>query len=417
MALAGLIVPACGAGTWSFHEEPALRSGRPHVLGKSNGSTATLTAQVLPLDGKDTSPLEAIISTSGTTARIDFPEFDEDTCAEINIFAEPGKKLFSWRTLVRPKGQAIVNYHGRKKMLPPPDFDKYWDRALHDLKKVPLQPLVSRVPDKDTSTGLLFSVELPSVEETTVVCWYFVPRDALSTAGKPLKKCPAAMIFPGYGGSVGPADRTAEGMITLSVNPRNHGPSRKYWKSPVDHPRYHIENPETFYYRQAYLDCLRCSQFLFSRGEVDPKRVATEGSSQGGLFALATAALEPRIACVFAMVIAFSDYPDGMVLSTRGHHAQYREMTADGSTSATQILKTLSYVDGANMATRVKCPVEIVMGGVDTVCPYVCGAVVANRLPKGTERRVSVQPGIKHDATDAMRKMKAEWQRRWLKLK
>lgn len=322
--------------------------------------------------------------------------------------------MFLWRTLLRPKGETLISYTGRREMLPPRDFDEYWRKAKQELAAVPMEPRVKRVPDKDTSTGLLFRVELPSVENADIVCWYYVPRTALDESGKPLKKAPAVLLAPGYGGEEPPVDRTTSGVITLSVNPRSHGPSKRFWKSPVEHMLYNITDPKQFFYRLAFLDCLRAAQFLFSREEVDPRRVGTEGGSQGGLFAIATAALEPRIACVCSNVTAFSDYPDGMALARIGHHRQYRELTSDNSASATLIRTTLSYVDGANMATRVNCPVQICMTGQDPVCPYVCGIVVYNRLPRGIPRDFHVLPDFKHEVPPQMRALNAAWQQKWL---
>ena len=179
---------------------------------------------------------------------------------------------------------------------------------------------------------------------------------------------------------------------------------------------YNITDAEHYYYRLAYMDCLRGVQFLFSRPEVDNARVATEGGSQGGLFAIAAAALEPRIACVCSNVTAFSDYPDGMALATVGHHSQFRELLKENPTSATEVRRVLSYVDGANMATRVKCPVQINMGGQDPVCPYICGIVTHNRLPAGTQREFHIVNDAKHEVPTAMRVNNGNWYRRWLKV-
>lgn len=326
------------------------------------------------------------------------------------------RPVLVWRTVARPPGKKLGAYSGRKEMLPPADFEKYWDCAKRQLAAVAMEPLVTRVPDRDTSTGLLHRVELPSVQDTRIVCWYYVPRDAFGEDGKVAKKYPAILIAPGYGAEEPPLDRTSDGYITLSINPRNHGPSKEFWKAPVDHLVYNIADPETYYYKLAFLDCLRGAQFVFSREEVDGKRVASEGGSQGGLFALAMAALEPRIAAVCSNVTAFSDYPDGMVLATVGHHVKFRELLADAdTTTAEKIRRSLAYTDGANMATMVKAPVQFNMGGLDPVCPYVCGIVASNRLPKGVEREVHVVPTARHEVPPVMRANNRRWYERWLK--
>jgi cephalosporin-C deacetylase len=179
---------------------------------------------------------------------------------------------------------------------------------------------------------------------------------------------------------------------------------------------YNIENPQSYYYKLAYLDCLRAMQFLLSRPEVDTRRVATEGGSQGGLFAIATAALEPKVACVCSNVTAFSDYPDGMQLGTVGHHSQFRTLLAEDSTSTSLMKKSLAYTDGVNMATLVKCPVQINMGGVDPVCPYICGIVLRNRLAPGAEREYNVFPDAKHEVPGPMRQANARFYEKYLRV-
>src|SRR5262249_41486166 len=52
-----------------------------------------------------------------------------------------------------------------------------------------------------------------------------------------------------------------------------------------------IRDPKTYYYRNAYADAVRALDLLASREEVDSKRIAVTGISQGGGLSLAAAAL------------------------------------------------------------------------------------------------------------------------------
>lgn len=415
LALASFSIAAKGP----FAVDPGTGASRP-AISFSSASPADVITTFSVLTMETSGVISARQDASTTSLRVELPEVSEDTYIQVDVSTstEAGADVFSWRSLARPDGRPLMQYTGRKEMLPPADFDDYWARAKKELSAVPLKPAISRVPDKDTSTGLLFRVELPSVQDTSIVCWYYVPRDAFPD-GDPEKKAskryPAIIIAPGYGAEEPPLDRTKSGFITCSVNPRNHGPSRAFWKSPVEHLIYNVLDPESYYYRLAFMDCLRAAQFVFSREEVDAKRVATEGGSQGGLFAIAMAALEPRIACVCGNVVAFSDYPDQLVLASKGGRNTFRDLMNEGETTAAQVRKTLSYVDGANMITRVKCPVQINMGDIDPVCPYICGIVLFNRLPKGVPREFHVAPNCQHEVPQVMRDWNAAWFKKWLK--
>jgi len=408
-------------GAWTFEIDPAVRSGRPAVIAKATADTSQpiyACVRSLREDDRNTT-IESASFTPSEEVRIEVPsDLESPTPVEIAVSMSPSmtSPTFSWRTVAPRRGQQLIQYRGKKTFPPPDDFDTYWEEAKHELDKVPITPAIERVPDKDTSTGLLHKVTLPALGATKIVCWYYVPRKAYDNDGRIVAHFPAVIIMPGYGAEEPPVDRTSSGVITLSVNPRNHGPSRDYWKAPVEHLLWNIVEPEKFYYRYAFMDCLQAARFLFTRAEVDPKRVAAEGGSQGGLFALALGALEPRIACVVSNVTAFSAFGDGMLLAERGHHTQYGKLLQDYPTSASRIRRSLAYIDGANLATRIRCPVQINMGGVDPVCNYVTGIVVYNSVPRGVPKEYNVLPMCAHAVPPEMRAWNQAWYRRWLKL-
>lgn len=397
--------PAVNEGSPSFKIQP-LRDHRYHVIFHE-------------VQGKNLTLLTSSTLQSTGTVQVELPTVEKNTYIRTTVTtdAQTLEPLWEWATLAVPKGKKLIDYHGKKELLPPADFDAYWDKAKSELSAVPFTPEILRVPDRDTSTGLLFQINLPSVEETTISCWYMVPKAAFEDqdpSKNVIKKFPAVIISPGYGAEQPPMDRTADGFITFSVNPRNHGPSRAYWKSPVEHIIYNIENPDKYYYKLAILDCLRSARFVFNRPEVDSDRVAAEGGSQGGLLTIGLASLEPRLKCAVANVVAFSDYPDGVNLSLRGGSHKMLEYLTD-ETTRTTVSKTLSYVDGANLVTRLKVPLQINMGGQDPVCSYITGIVVYNRVKDGTPKQYNISPDAKHEVNQEMRTWNREWYAKWLK--
>lgn len=402
--------------------EPGV-TGKPPALDIQTTAGEEWKAFIYKVElGQTTLMSSETLQQTSDTVHVALPKVETDTYVEIGVttHSELQAEDFRWRTLARADGRNLMNYRGRKELLPPPDFDEYWDRARKQLDSVPAEAKVTRVPDKDTSTGLLYRVELNSVENTAIVGWFYVPKEAyqdgITTAGV-VKKYPAIIITPGYGAEEPPIDRTKDGYVTFSTNPRNHGPSKAFWKSPVEHLVYNITEPEHYYYKLAALDCLQAARFVLGREEVDAEHVGTEGGSQGGYLAVATAVLEPRIKCAVANVMAFTDYPDGMQLAAKGGQTEMRNLLAEKTTSTALVEKSLRYTDGANLITRLKSPVQISMGGVDPVCPYICGIVAYNRVPKGVEKEFHVYPSAAHEVPNAMRQWNKEWFARWLKPK
>lgn len=315
-----------------------------------------------------------------------------------------------------PSGGPLSAYSGAPDWNPPDDFDGYWARAREDLARTPANPRVTAVPERSTATGDLYRVELDSLGNVGIVCWYFVPKgvDVLGGAA-PTRKYPAVQIMPGYGAEEPPFDRTSDGYITLSVNPRGHGPSGALYPLPADHLNWNINDPERYYYRGAYMDCVRAMQWLMSRPEVDVKRVGVEGSSQGGALALATAALDNRVAACSANVPFLCDFPTGVVLCTRGGLSGLRTRFEADTPEGAAVRRSLSYVDGSFMATRIHSPTLIAVGEMDRTCPPQGGAAAYNRLPKGVDRSLLTVPFRDHEVMPEWRTASEAWFRKYLK--
>jgi cephalosporin-C deacetylase-like acetyl esterase len=179
---------------------------------------------------------------------------------------------------------------------------------------------------------------------------------------------------------------------------------------------YGIEEAENYYYRLAFLDNLRAAEYLLSRQEVDPARVAAEGGSQGGLFAVALAALEPRICAVVSNVPAFAAIGDGNLLNRIGTTTALRERLEADTAEAEAMRRSLSYIDGANMIRLVRVPVQVNMGGQDPVCHFLTGMVMLRGLPADVPREFNLFPDAKHEVPGGMRAANARWVQRWMEL-
>lgn len=420
-ATAILLFPAIPAAaqpqttaTWAFEASMGDVSSPPTVTGRSDGAPERLRMVITrEIPGK---PRETLTSTTlepANSVSQPLPRADKDAYVDLKLHRDDGSTLplLHYRALVRPEGMDPMKYEGLPGFEPPDDFDAFWNRAKAELAAVPMNPVVTRAPDKDTTTGMCFRVDLPTVEETTVVAWYVVPKRAFAKDGGAARRYPAIFSAPGYGGAMKPVDRTAEGYITMNLNPRNHGDSREYWISPIDHLQYRLDEPERCYYKLAFLDCLRGVEFLMARPEVDPGRVGVVGGSQGGLFAVAVAALEPRVACSVSHVTSWAAFADREYLALSGTQMRVNKKLAEakGTPREAQIRRTLALTDAASLATRVRCPLQVNMGGMDTICPWATGVVVVNRLPEGVRSEFNYFPDTKHNGGPAQ-----PAQMRWL---
>lgn len=391
----------------AFRFDPGAATGKPRVL--LEATTSFLPAGIEFLKhGMATGSSAAGATRVDAPAVIDLPAAEGAEAVGFRLsvagYAEPGQTP-EYRAL--PPGKPWLHFKGNAKWKEPKDFDAFWDRAKADLAKVPMNEKLTRVPKKDTPTGMLHRLEFDSLDGVRIVCWYYTPKAASAA-----NRCPAVQVMPGYGAEEPPIDRTAEGIITLSVNPRGHGPSNEFWELPADHLHWNIEDANRYYYRGAYMDCYRALQWLKSRPEVDAARVAVEGSSQGGAFALATAALDGSIAGCAANVPFLTDLPTGALLTTVGGMATFRDEFASDSPQAKAVKRSLGYIDGRFMATRIKCPTLIAVGEMDRVCPPPCGVAAYNNLPKASRGELVLMQGIDHEIPSQWYEATGRWYRR-----
>lgn len=247
------------------------------------------------------------------------------------------------------------------------DFDSFWRQSMTALNKVPMQMTAREV---SRMNGIITSeVTLHSFGSVRVRGWLEIPE-----APGPH---PAVIRVPGYNGNMEPIS-TAGGLIVFSFNPRAHGHSQDDVPGlPTDYWLRGLDNKDAYFYRGAYLDCVRAAQFVLGHPAVDAKRVAIWGGSQGGGLAFATAALVPNMALCLADVPFLCDWENYFKLC---EWTEVDKWIADApGRTRHKILRTLSYFDTMNLAERIRCPVRMGVGLQDKVCPPSTSFAVFNR--------------------------------------
>jgi cephalosporin-C deacetylase-like acetyl esterase len=177
-----------------------------------------------------------------------------------------------------------------------------------------------------------------------------------------------------------------EDMVVFSFNPRSHGdsddgpyPGQELWTRGLD-------SQETYYYRGAYMDCLRALDFLVKRNDVDTTNIAVWGGSQGGGFSFMLAAMDDRVDYCVADIPWLSDWVNYFKTT---HWEEIDEwMYGDPRRNWNSMLTTLGYFDTMNMADKIKCPVLMGIGLQDPVCPPATSFATYNYIPGDKEYKV-----------------------------
>jgi len=281
-------------------------------------------------------------------------------------------------------------YHGAataafspEKILPlqiePEDFDAFWKAQLAKLAKIPLEPLVTFLPEASTDKVNVYHVGFCTAngpEGTAIPARIYGILCEPKAAGHypAILKVPGAHARPYFGDKI----LAARGAITLEIGiegiPVNLakeiydaidvGALNSYWF-------FNLDDREAYYYHRVILGCVRANDFLASREMWDRKNLVVMGASQGGQLAIATAALDPRVTALSATHPAFCDVAAELHGRAGGFPHPFRpDASGQPSPQATPAkIATATYYDTVNFARRLKVPGYYTWGYNDEVCP------------------------------------------------
>ncbi len=192
---------------------------------------------------------------------------------------------------------------------------------------------------------------------------------------------PAVVEFIGYGGGRGlPGERltwAAAGYVHVIMDTRGQGSGWSIGDTPDPHGSAAafpgvmtrgIHDPSDYYYRRLYTDAVRLIDEVRTMEGVDATRIAVTGTSQGGGLAIAAAALSgDAVAAAMPDVPFLCDFPNAIVRTPLPPFTEITRYLAVHRDEAAQVLRTLSYIDGAVLARRIAVPAYFSVGLMDDI--------------------------------------------------
>ena len=306
------------------------------------------------------------------------------------------------------------------------DFDSFWQTAKNELAQVEAtdEPVLTKIDSKSTDKRTVYLVEFKSVSDgdgnpVTVRGYYCEPNDG--------KKHPVIMHYLGYDSGYRPGGQGvepwcpngdgdalsadyAEFILSCrgqSVNnrpasERADGINKDFENIYGDWFAYNFGDKDKYYYRGAYMDCVRAIDFMATRPTSDMTNLYAEGQSQGGAFTYAAAALSGREFKAIAPGIAFmGDFPDYFDIVNWPAYVAREQQQAKGMSDA-EMYAFLSYFDTKNLATLIsnKTAVIATIGVQDNVCPPHTNIAPYNNLADGTVKEIFFNPENAHQVAD-----------------
>ena len=298
------------------------------------------------------------------------------------------------------------------------DFDTYWAAAKEQLAAVEAtdEPTLTEIPSKSTATRKVYLVQFKSIpdgtsgEAVTVRGYYCEPTDG--------QKHPVIMHYLGYDSGYRPGgegttpycpsgdgdtSNYAEFYLSCrgqSVNnrpaaERDDGVEEDFTNTYGDWFAFNFGNKDSYYYRGAYMDCVRAIDFMASRPTSDMTQLYAEGQSQGGAFTVAAAALSGRTFKAIAPAITFmGDFPDYFDIV---NWPAYVARENQGTMTDEEMFAFLSYFDTKNLATLISCPIITSVGLQDNVCPMHTNLAPYNNVTTpAADKQIIYNPELLH---------------------
>jgi len=268
------------------------------------------------------------------------------------------------------------------------DFEAFWEGTLLESKSQPLNVEMRKIvyPAKRIDAYKVFYSGFNGAR----ICGYFITE---KNAGNN----PTILYFHGLPGKKGMVGEflgwalsgyncfsiDVRGQLGESIDTAKYSSGASYGVAVSG-----VLDKKEYYYRNVYMDCVRALDFLCGRKEVDKKRIAVTGVSQGGGLAFAACALDPRpklclpdqpYLCHFRRLIK-----TGIVNSV----GVFRRFLADNKDKETLAYDTLSYFDCMNLADKVRARTYMSVGLKDVNCPPPTSFAAYNRLKGRKETAV-----------------------------
>ncbi len=285
----------------------------------------------------------------------------------------------------------------------------FWNATRSILNETPVDAALMECPERSGREYETWSVALNSFGGQRLRGFYTVPRHAPFSG-----KFPAMLAVPGYGGAKEiPYHVVMHGFAVLTLFPWAQGESIAEGDLPAGATKltHNVTDKDLYYYRAAYMDCVRGMDFLVERDEVDGNRIGMWSRSQGGGFTLATAALDHRLAAAVAEEPFLCNYPLAIDIDTRPY-IELRNHVQEHPEQRQAMLDTLRYFDTLTLADAITCPTLVNIGMADYTCPYETVMPVFDRIK--AQKSLLVYPDLTHSPCADFNVHAMNWLKRYL---
>src|SRR5690554_1510671 len=246
----------------------------------------------------------------------------------------------------------------------PADFLGFWQANLEALSKVPLNPIMTLMPDRSTHLTDVYHIRFNNMNGRIY---------GILTLPKKEGKYRAVLQVPGAGVRPYNGNKINQPVIPLQVG--IHGVPVNQYHSPLyqnlasrplsGYMRANLDDKDNYYYKRVYLGMVKAVDMIFSLPQFDGQNIGVMGGSQGGALAITTAGLDKRIKYLVSYYPALADLTGYL----EGRAGGWPHLFKDPFTNKAEKIETSKYYDVVNFAKQVTVPGYYSTGFNDNVCP------------------------------------------------
>lgn len=258
----------------------------------------------------------------------------------------------------------------------PKDFDAFWKSTLDEARTFPLNATFEKV-DYGLVAQETYDVTFNGFGGQPIKAWLILPTHRQG-------KIPCVVEFIGYGGGRNFAFDwllwASAGYAHFVMDTRGQGSTWSQSDTPdlyADGGNAHypgsmtkgILDPNHYFYRRVFTDAVRAIEVVMNHPEIDEKKIAATGGSQGGGITIAVAGLSPAIQIAMPDVPFLCHYRRATEIEDSYPYKEIADYCHVHRDKVETVFNTLSYFDGVNFATRAKAKALFSVALMDKTCP------------------------------------------------
>jgi cephalosporin-C deacetylase-like acetyl esterase len=375
------------------------------------GETVTWTVRVPGGQGNAPEPAPAYTVSAGTgTLTSGTLAFTAGVARVTATCDKPGVLVLTvaHKTPGRPNvrcGAAIAWQKLVSTIAEPADFDAFWKAKLAEQAAIPMNPVLEAV-DAGAPDVQLWKITMDTIRGARIH-GYLARPTATGTL-------PAQLQVQYWG--VYPLNKkevvgnARKGWLAMNIMAHDLPCDRDaaFYKNPgiSTYVNAGADDREKSYFLRMFLACARAVDFLADRSDWNRSTLLVQGGSQGGFQGIATAALNPRVTALTVFVPGGGNLTGFLEGQPSGWPGWVFSKAAGAQREA--MIRTAGYYDAKNFARRIRCPVLVGTGLIDTISPPETQFVMFNNLA-GPKRMVLLPADDHIDPHTAYKAAQTAW--------